>query len=206
MRNKHLYNSIMNDISKILKKSLYENSTTFNDIDLTPYLDKDGLLDIKRYEDLPQEIIDNLCWEILNNYETIEKSIEEPSGGYEAEADHFFIIPGNNDEDNIYRQTINEYGLTLDFFATFHFEYDPGQEGSYAEFVEPIPDSIELKHVDIEDLKIMGGDYYDNINIDITNKEIINEVSNIMISDMDIVDDWETNCLDNYRYGDDNDY
>ena len=52
----------------------------------------------------------------------------------------------------------------------------------------------------------MGGDYYDNINIDITNKEIINEVSNIMISDMDIVDDWETNCLDNYRYGDDNDY
>ena len=67
MRNKHLYNSIMNDISKILKKSLYENSTTFNDIDLTPYLDKDGLLDIKRYEDLPQDQKDDGTQYIIYN-------------------------------------------------------------------------------------------------------------------------------------------
>ena len=117
--NNKLYNKIMKDISKVVKKSLNESE----DYDLAPYLDKDGYINLEDLTILPKEIILNLCQAVIDS----DYEVDCQNGDYDYDGDTFFLIPRKND--NIYLESIDAYGVSLTFHCQFLFELDPGQEG-----------------------------------------------------------------------------
>lgn len=183
--NNKLYNKIMKDISNVVKKSLNESE----DYDLTPYLDKDGYINLEDLTILPKEIILNLCQAVIDS----DYEVDCQNGDYDYDGDTFFLIPREND--NIYLESIDAYGVSLTFHCQFLFELDPGQEGSYWD--EPIPPSLLLDHIVIEDIMLEDG--YKGEDVEITDENIKQQLIDVMEGQDRIISDWAEELLDCYE-------
>lgn len=187
-KNNILYNQIMSDFSKIIKRHLNEN----DGINLTPYLDSDNSIDLSDLKKLPKEIILKLCQEILDNDFTIS---EYDDCDYKSDEGHFYIEYSFN-TDNIYLKSLYDYEMELSFFVDFEFDYEEGQEGNYAEFEEPIPDRVYIKDVDVYDITLSSNDF--NTSIDIIDENIKEQLESYILNS-DIIEYWEEAHQDDFE-------
>ena len=186
MNNKKLYNNIISDISKIMKKKLYEN----NEIDINQYVEYQPkynfkYLDLKK---LPEKLIYELCDKIIDSDYQIDYNIDtDPKNTY----GQFHIIYETKNDPILKLLDSNE--ITIVFKADFIFDYKEGQKGDY--WTEPIPDYYYIKDAEIYDVYLT--DSKDNY-VQITDNNYMNILSDLLLNDNDIIETWEYEHMDDY--------
>ncbi len=168
-QNKALYESLVNGIASALKKSLNEGIITSSNID-PKYYDENGDIDLSDMESLPQELINSLIMDLLNDNGYIEQ--------YDQDDDCLMcnIIPDvdpKNETATILTRSMEDYGVSLAFNADIDcwVDYTPGMRSH--DYDQPDdPDETECK--------------IDKINID--GLMLTDGTQEIMINDADIIE------------------
>ena len=185
MNKKALYEAIMKDISKIVKKKINENMEE-NTINIpSQYYDEDGDIDLSDLSVLPQNIINALAKDLLTNGVFQEDDRDD---------DCFMcsILPyidSENKNASILTRSLEDYGICLSFNA--EVDYENIDHAAYPSNDIDVPNDPAYRECDIKDVVISG--------LMLTDGD-----QEIMINDPDIIEKVKdetlaSNVIDNFR-------
>lgn len=185
MNKKALYEAIMKDISKIVKKKINENIEE-NTINIpSQYYDEDGDIDLSDLSVLPQNIINTLAKDLLTNGVFQEDDRDD---------DCFMcsILPyinSKNENATILTRSLEDYGMCLSFNA--EVDYENIDHAAYPSNDIDVPNDPAYRECDIKDVVISG--------LMLTDGD-----QEIMINDPDIIEKVKdetlaSNVIDNFR-------
>lgn len=185
MNKKALYEAIMKDISKIVKKKINENMEE-NTINIpSQYYDEDGDIDLSDLSVLPQNIINALAKDLLTNGVFQEDDRDD---------DCFMcsILPyidSENKNASILTRSLEDYGMCLSFNA--EVDYENIDHAEYSSNDIDVPNDPAYRECDIKDVVISGLMLTDgDQEIMINDPKIIEKVKNETLS---------SNVIDNFR-------
>ena len=148
MNKKALYEAIMKDISKIVKKKINENIEE-NTINIpSQYYDEDGDIDLSDLSILPQNIINALAKDLLTNGVFQEDDRDD---------DCFMcsILPYINSKSEnatILTRSLEDYGMCLSFNA--EVDYENIDHAAYPSNDIDVPNDPAYRECDIKDVVI----------------------------------------------------
>lgn len=185
MNKRALYEAIMKDISKIVKKKINENMEG-NTINIpSQYYDEDGDIDLSDLSVLPQNIINALAKDLLTNGVFQEDDRDD---------DCFMcsILPyinSKNENATILTRSLEDYGMCLSFNA--EVDYENIDHAAYSSNDIDVPNDPAYRECDIKDVVISG--------LMLTDGD-----QEIMINDPDIIEKVKdetlaSNVIDNFR-------
>ena len=185
MNKKALYEAIMKDISKIVKKKINENMEE-NTINIpSQYYDEDGDIDLSDLSVLPQNIINALAKDLLTNGVFQEDDRDD---------DCFMcsILPyidSKNENATILTRSLEDYGMCLSF--NVEVDYENIDHAEYPSNDIDVPNDSAYRECDIKDVVISG--------LMLTDGD-----QEIMINDPDIIEKVKdetlsSNVIDNFR-------
>ena len=185
MNKKALYEAIMKDISKIVKKKINENMEE-NTINIpSQYYDEDGDIDLSDLSVLPQNIINALAKDLLTNGVFQEDDRDD---------DCFMcsILPyinSKNENATILTRSLEDYGICLSF--NVEVDYENIDHAAYPSNDIDVPNDPAYRECDIKDVVISG--------LMLTDGD-----QEIMINDPDIIEKVKdetlaSNVIDNFR-------
>lgn len=185
MNKKALYEAIMKDISKIVKKKLNENMEE-NTINIpSQYYDEDGDIDLSDLSVLPQNIINALAKDLLTNGDFQEDDRDDDC----LMCSILPYIDSKNENASILTRSLEDYGMCLSFNATV--DYENIDHAAYPSNDRDVPDDPAYRECDIKDVVISG--------LMLTDGD-----QEIMINDPDIIEKVKdetlsSNVIDNFR-------
>lgn len=185
MNKKALYEAIMKDISKIVKKKLNENmeETTINIP--SQYYDEDGDIDLSDLSVLPKNIINALAKDLLVNGDFQEDDRDDDC----LMCSILPYIDSKNENATILTRSLEDYGMCLSFNA--EVDYENIDHAAYPSNDRDVPDDPAYRECDIKDVVISG--------LMLTDGD-----QEIMINDPDIIEKVKdetlsSNVIDNFR-------
>lgn len=185
MNKKALYEAIMKDISKIVKKKINENIEE-NTINIpSQYYDEDGDIDLSDLSVLPQNIINALAKDLLTNGDFQEDDRDDDC----LMCSILPYIDSKNENATILTRSLEDYGMCLSFNATV--DYENIDHAAYPSNDRDVPDDPAYRECDIKDVVISG--------LMLTDGD-----QEIMINDPDIIEKVKdetlsSNVIDNFR-------
>ncbi len=185
MNKKALYEAIMRDISKIVKKKINENMEE-NTINIpSQYYDEDGDIDLSDLSVLPQNIINALAKDLLTNGDFQEDDRDDDC----LMCSILPYIDSKNENATILTRSLEDYGMCLSFNATV--DYENIDHAAYPSNDRDVPDDPAYRECDIKDVVISG--------LMLTDGD-----QEIMINDPDIIEKVKdetlsSNVIDNFR-------
>lgn len=185
MNKKALYEAIMKDISKIVKKKLNENieETAINIP--SQYYDEDGDIDLSDLSVLPQNIINALAKDLLTNGDFQEDDRDEDC----LMCSILPYIDSKNENATILTRSLEDYGMCLSFNA--EVDYENIDHAAYPSNDRDVPDDPAYRECNINDVVISG--------LMLTDGD-----QEVLINDPDIIqkvkdETLASNVLDNFR-------
>lgn len=150
MNKKALYEAIMKDISKIVKKKLNENieETAINIP--SQYYDEDGDIDLSDLSVLPQNIINALAKDLLTNGDFQEDDRDEDC----LMCSILPYIDSKNENATILTRSLEDYGMCLSFNA--EVDYENIDHSAYPSNDRDVPDDPAYRECNINDVVISG--------------------------------------------------
>lgn len=185
MNKKALYEAIMKDISKIVKKKINENMEE-NTINIpSQYYDEDGDIDLSDLSILPENIINALAKDLLTNGDFQEDDRDDDC----LMCSILPYIDSKNENATILTRSLEDYGMCLSFNATV--DYENIDHAAYPSNDRDVPDDPAYRECDIKDVVISG--------LMLTDGD-----QEIMINDPDIIEKVKdetlsSNVIDNFR-------
>ena len=185
MNKKALYEAIMKDISKIVKKKINENMEE-NTINIpSQYYDEDGDIDLSDLSILPKNIIKALVKDLLIN----GNFQEDDRDGDCLMCSILPYIDSKNENASILTRSLEDYGIGLSFDV--EVDYENIDYAAYLSNDRDVPDDpayreCNIKDVVISELMLTDGDQ----EIMINDPDIIKKVKNETLS---------SNVIDNFR-------
>ena len=185
MNKKALYEAIMRDISKIVKKKINENIEE-NTINIpSQYYDEDGDIDLSDLSILPENIINALAKDLLTNGDFQEDDRDDDC----LMCSILPYIDSKNENATILTRSLEDYGMCLSFNATV--DYENIDHAAYPSNDRDVPDDPAYRECDIKDVVISG--------LMLTDGD-----QEIMINDPDIIEKVKdetlsSNVIDNFR-------
>ena len=185
MNKKALYEAIMKDISKIVKKKINENIEE-NTINIpSQYYDEDGDIDLTDLSVLPQNIINALAKDLLTNGDFQEDDRDDDC----LMCSILPYINSKNENATILTRSLEDYGMCLSFNA--EVDYENIDHAAYPSNDIDVPDDPAYRECDIKDVVISG--------LMLTDGD-----QEIMINDPDIIEKVKdetlsSNVIDNFR-------
>ena len=182
MNKKALYEAIMKDISKIVKKKINENIEE-NTINIpSQYYDEDGDIDLSDLSVLPQNIINALAKDLLTNGDFQEDDRDDDC----LMCSILPYIDSENKNASILTRSLEDYGMCLSFNVTIDYE-----NIDHAAYSSNDRDDSAYRECDIKDVVISG--------LMLTDGD-----QEIMINDPDIIEKVKdetlsSNVIDNFR-------
>ena len=185
MNKKALYEAIMKDISKIVKKKINENIEE-NTINIpSQYYDEDGDIDLSDLSILPKNIIKALVKDLLTN----GNFQEDDRDGDCLMCSILPYIDSENKNASILTRSLEDYGICLSFNA--EVDYENIDHAEYRSNDRDVPDDPAYRECDIKDVVISGLMLTDgDQEIMINDPKIIEKVKNETLS---------SNVIDNFR-------
>ena len=185
MNKKALYEAIMKDISKIVKKKINENMEE-NTINIpSQYYDEDGDIDLSDLSVLPQNIINALAKDLLTNGDFQEDDRDDDC----LMCSILPYIDSKNENATILTRSLEDYGMCLSFNA--EVDYENIDHAAYPSNDIDVPNDPAYRECDIKDVVISG--------LMLTDGD-----QEIMINDPDIIEKVKdetlaSNVIDNFR-------
>lgn len=185
MNKKALYEAIMKDISKIVKKKINENMEE-NTINIpSQYYDEDGDIDLSDLSVLPQNIINALAKDLLTNGDFQEDDRDDDC----LMCSILPYIDSKNENATILTRSLEDYGMCLSF--NVDVDYENIDHAAYPSNDRDVPDDPAYRECDIKDVVISG--------LMLTDGD-----QEIMINDPDIIEKVKdealtSNVIDNFR-------
>lgn len=185
MNKKALYEAIMKDISKIVKKKINENIEE-NTINIpSQYYDEDGDIDLSDLSVLPQNIINALAKDLLTNGDFQE----DDRDGDCLMCSILPYIDSENKNASILTRSLEDYGMCLSFNVTI--DYENIDHAEYRSNNGDVPNDSAYRECNIKDVVISG--------LMLTDGD-----QEIMINDPDIIEKVKdetlsSNVIDNFR-------
>lgn len=185
MNKKALYEAIMKDISKIVKKKINENIEE-NTINIpSQYYDEDGDIDLSDLSVLPQNIINALAKDLLTNGVFQEDDRDDDC----LMCSILPYINSKNENATILTRSLEDYGICLSFNVTI--DYENIDHAEYRSNNQDVPNDSAYRECDIKDVVISG--------LMLTDGD-----QEIMINDPDIIEKVKdetlaSNVIDNFR-------
>lgn len=185
MNKKALYEAIMKDISKIVKKKINENIEE-NTINIpSQYYDEDGDIDLSDLSVLPENIINALAKDLLINGVFQEDDRDDDC----LMCSILPYIDSENKNASILTRSLEDYGICLSFNVTIDYENIDHTE--YRSNNEDVPNDSAYRECDINNVIISGLMLTDgDQEIMINDPKIIEKVKNETLS---------SNVIDNFR-------
>ena len=185
MNKKALYEAIMKDISKIVKKKINENIEE-NTINIpSQYYDEDGDIDLSDLSVLPQNIINALAKDLLTNGVFQEDDRDDDC----LMCSILPYIDSENKNASILTRSLEDYGICLSFNVTI--DYENIDHAEYRSNNGDVPNDPAYRECDIKDVVISGLMLTDgDQEIMINDPKIIEKVKNETLS---------SNVIDNFR-------
>lgn len=185
MNKKALYEAIMKDISKIVKKKINENIEE-NTINIpSQYYDEDGDIDLSDLSILSKNIIKALVKDLLIN----GNFQEDDRDGDCLMCSILPYIDSKNENATILTRSLEDYGMCLSFNA--EVDYENIDHAEYPSNDIDVPNDPAYRECDIKDVVISG--------LMLTDGD-----QEIMINDPDIIEKVKdetlaSNVIDNFR-------
>lgn len=185
MNKKALYEAIMKDISKIVKKKINENMEE-NTINIpSQYYDEDGDIDLSDLSVLPQNIINALAKDLLTNGVFQEDDRDDDC----LMCSILPYINSKNENATILTRSLEDYGICLSF--NVEVDYENIDHAEYPSNDIDVPNDSAYRECDIKDVVISG--------LMLTDGD-----QEIMINDPDIIEKVKdetlsSNVIDNFR-------
>ena len=185
MNKKALYEAIMKDISKIVKKKINENMEE-NTINIpSQYYDEDGDIDLSDLSILPKNIIKALVNDLLINGDFQE----DDRDGDCLMCSILPYIDSKNENASILTRSLEDYGICLSF--NVEVDYENIDHAEYRSNNGDVPNDSAYRECDIKDVVISGLMLTDgDQEIMINDPKIIEKVKNETLS---------SNVIDNFR-------
>ena len=185
MNKKALYEAIMKDISKIVKKKINENMEE-NTINIpSQYYDEDGDIDLSDLSVLPQNIINALAKDLLKNGDFQEDDRDDDC----LMCSILPYIDSKNKNASILTRSLEDYGMCLSFNA--EVDYENIDHAEYRSNNGDVPNDPAYRECDINNVIISGLMLTDgDQEIMINDPKIIEKVKNETLS---------SNVIDNFR-------
>ena len=185
MNKKALYETIMRDISKIVKKKINENMEE-NTINIpSQYYDEDGDIDLSDLSVLPQNIINALAKDLLTNGDFQE----DDRDGDCLMCSILPYIDSKNENATILTRSLEDYGICLSF--NVEVDYENIDHAEYRSNNGDVPNDSAYRECDINNVIISGLMLTDgDQEIMINDPKIIEKVKNETLS---------SNVIDNFR-------
>ena len=150
MNKKALYEAIMKDISKIVKKKINENIEE-NTINIpSQYYDEDGDIDLSDLSILPKNIIKALVKDLLIN----GNFQEDDRDGDCLMCSILPYIDSKNENASILTRSLEDYGICLSFNVTI--DYENIDHAAYPSNDIDVPNDSAYRECDIKDVVISG--------------------------------------------------
>lgn len=182
MNKKALYEAIMKDISKIVKKKINENMEE-NTINIpSQYYDEDGDIDLSDLSVLPENIINALAKDLLTNGD-FQKDDRD---GDCLMCSILPYIDSENKNASILTRSLEDYGVYLSFNAEVDYENIDHAAYPSNDRDDPAYRECDIKDVVISGLMLTDGDQ----EIMINDPYIIKKVK---------VETLSSNVIDNFR-------
>lgn len=185
MNKKALYEAIMKDISKIVKKKINENMEE-NTINIpSQYYDEDGDIDLSDLSVLPENIINALAKDLLTNGVFQEDDRDDDC----LMCSILPYIDSENKNASILTRSLEDYGICLSFNVTI--DYENIDHAEYRSNNGDVPNDSAYRECDINNVIISGLMLTDgDQEIMINDPKIIEKVKNETLS---------SNVIDNFR-------
>ena len=185
MNKKALYEAIMKDISKIVKKKINENIEE-NTINIpSQYYDEDGDIDLSDLSVLPENIINALAKDLLTNGVFQEDDRDDDC----LMCSILPYIDSENKNASILTRSLEDYGICLSFNVTI--DYENIDHAEYRSNNQDVPNDSAYRECDINNVIISGLMLTDgDQEIMINDLKIIEKVKNETLS---------SNVIDNFR-------
>ena len=185
MNKKALYEAIMKDISKIVKKKINENMEE-NTINIPlQYYDEDGDIDLSDLSVLPENIINALAKDLLTN----GVFQEDDRDGDCLMCSILPYIDSKNENASILTRSLEDYGICLSF--NVEVDYENIDHAEYRSNNGDVPNDSAYRECDINNVIISGLMLTDgDQEIMINDPKIIEKVKNETLS---------SNVIDNFR-------
>lgn len=185
MNKKALYEAIMKDISKIVKKKINENMEE-NTINIpSQYYDEDGDIDLSDLSVLPENIINALAKDLLTNGVFQEDDRDDDC----LMCSILPYIDSENKNASILTRSLEDYGICLSFNVTI--DYENIDHAEYRTNNGDVPNDSAYRECDINNVIISGLMLTDgDQEIMINDPKIIEKVKNETLS---------SNVIDNFR-------
>lgn len=185
MNKKALYEVIMKDISKIVKKKINENMEE-NTINIpSQYYDEDGDIDLSDLSVLPENIINALAKDLLTNGVFQEDDRDDDC----LMCSILPYIDSENKNASILTRSLEDYGICLSFNVTI--DYENIDHAEYRSNNGDVPNDSAYRECDINNVIISGLMLTDgDQEIMINDPKIIEKVKNETLS---------SNVIDNFR-------
>ncbi len=150
MNKKALYEAIMKDISKIVKKKINENIEE-NTINIpSQYYDEDGDIDLSDLSILPKNIIKALAKDLLTN----GNFQEDDRDGDCLMCSILPYIDSENKNASILTRSLEDYGICLSF--NVEVDYENIDHAEYRSNNGDVPNDSAYRECDIKDVVISG--------------------------------------------------
>ena len=185
MNKKALYEAIMKDISKIVKKKINENMEE-NTINIPlQYYDEDGDIDLSDLSVLPQNIINAVAMDLLTNGDFQEDDRDDDC----LMCSILPYIDSKNENASILTRSLEDYGICLSF--NVEVDYENIDHAEYRSNNGDVPNDSAYRECDINNVIISGLMLTDgDQEIMINDPKIIEKVKDETLS---------SNVIDNFR-------
>ncbi len=150
MNKKALYEAIMKDISKIVKKKINENMEE-NTINIpSQYYDEDGDIDLSDLSALPQNIINALAKDLLTNGDFQEDDRDDNC----LMCSILPYIDSKNENATILTRSLEDYDMCLSF--NVEVDYENIDHSAYPSNDRDVPDDPAYRECIVNDVIISG--------------------------------------------------
>lgn len=150
MNKKALYEAIMKDISKIVKKKINENIEE-NTINIpSQYYDEDGDIDLSDLSVLPQNIINALAKDLLTNGDFQEDDRDDDC----LMCSILPYIDSKNENATILTRSLEDYDMCLSF--NVEVDYENIDHSAYPSNDRDVPDDPAYRECIVNDVIISG--------------------------------------------------
>lgn len=150
MNKKALYEAIMKDISKIVKKKINENIEE-NTINIpSQYYDEDGDIDLSDLSVLPQNIINALAKDLLTNGDFQEDDRDDDC----LMCSILPYIDSKNENATILTRSLEDYDMCLAF--NVEVDYENIDHAEYRSNDRDVPDDPAYRECIVKDVTISG--------------------------------------------------
>ena len=150
MNKKALYEAIMKDISKIVKKKINENIEE-NTINIpSQYYDEDGDIDLSDLSVLPQNIINALVKDLLTNGDFQEDDRDDDC----LMCSILPYIDSKNENATILTRSLEDYDMCLSF--NVEVDYENIDHAEYRSNDRDVPDDPAYRECIVKDVTISG--------------------------------------------------